>query len=77
MRALLALNRRTLELFDAYRDAGIRFEMHATGLLIVARTLAGLHHYTELFRRLHELGARIVVGTDAPITTFWPDRSVA
>ena len=56
VRALLALNRRTLELFDAYRDAGIRFEMHATGLLIVARTLAGLHHYTELFRRLHELG---------------------
>jgi D-amino-acid dehydrogenase len=56
VRALLALNRRTLELFDAYRDAGIRFEMHATGLLIVARTLVGLHHYTEVFRRLRELG---------------------
>jgi D-amino-acid dehydrogenase len=56
VRALLALNRRTLELFDAYRDAGIRFEMHATGLLIVARTLAGLRHYTEVFRRLRELG---------------------
>jgi D-amino-acid dehydrogenase len=56
VRALLALNRRTLELFDAYRDAGIRFEMHATGLVIVARTLAGLRHYTEVFRRLRELG---------------------
>jgi D-amino-acid dehydrogenase len=56
VRALLALNRRTLELFDAYRDAGIRFEMHATGLLIVARTVAGLRHYTEVFRRLRELG---------------------
>lgn len=56
VRALLALNRRTLELFDAYRDAGIRFEMHATGLLIVARTLAGLHHYQDVFRRLRELG---------------------
>ncbi len=56
VRALLALNRRTLELFDAYRDAGIRFEMHSTGLLIVARTLAGLHHYAEVFRRLRELG---------------------
>lgn len=56
VRALLALNRRTLELFDAYRDAGIRFEMHSTGLLIVARTLAGLHHYADVFRRLRELG---------------------
>lgn len=56
VRALLALNRRTLELFDAYTDAGIRFEMHATGLLIVARTPGGLDHYEELFRRLRELG---------------------
>jgi D-amino-acid dehydrogenase len=56
VRALLALNRRTLELFDAYRDAGLRFEMHATGLLIVARTVAGLHHYADLFRRLRALG---------------------
>jgi D-amino-acid dehydrogenase len=56
VRALLELNRRTLELFDAYRDAGIRFEMHSTGVLIVARTLAGLHHYREVFRRLRALG---------------------
>lgn len=55
VRALLALNRRTLELFDAYRDAGIRFEMHSTGLLIVARTVAGLHHYKEVLRRLREV----------------------
>jgi D-amino-acid dehydrogenase len=56
MRALLALNRRTLELFDAYRDAGIRFEMHSTGLVIAARTTIGLHHYREVFRRLRALG---------------------
>ncbi len=56
VRALLALNRRTLELFDAYRDAGIRFEMHSTGLVIVARAVTGLHHYREVFRRLRELG---------------------
>ena len=56
VRALLALNRRTLELFDAYHEAGIRFEMHSTGLVIVARTLAGLHHYQQVFRRLRELG---------------------
>jgi D-amino-acid dehydrogenase len=56
VRALLALNRRTLELFDAYRDAGIRFEMHSTGLVIAARTISGLQYYTEVFRRLRELG---------------------
>lgn len=56
VRALLALNRRTLELFDAYRDAGIRFEMHSTGLVIAARTAVGLHHYKDVFRRLRTLG---------------------
>ena len=38
IRALLALNRRTLELFDAYRDAGVEFEMHTAGLVVAART---------------------------------------
>jgi len=56
VRALLALNRRTLELFDAYRDAGLRFEMQSTGLVIVARSVTGLRHYTEVFRRLRALG---------------------
>ena len=55
VRALLALNRRTLELFDEYR-AEIRFEMHATGLVIAARSVRGLHHFRALFRRLRELG---------------------
>jgi D-amino-acid dehydrogenase len=56
VRALLALNRRTLELFDAYRDAGVAFEMHAAGLVIAARTPGGLHLYRRIFRRLRELG---------------------
>ncbi|HXF98085.1 MAG TPA: FAD-dependent oxidoreductase [Gaiellaceae bacterium] len=56
VRALLALNRRTLELFDAYREAGVPFEMHATGLVIAARTDAGLEHFRRVFRRLRELG---------------------
>jgi D-amino-acid dehydrogenase len=56
VRALLALNRRTLELFDAYRDAGLHFEMHDAGLVIVARTRAGLEHYRKLFGRLRALG---------------------
>jgi len=54
--ALLALNRRTLELFDAYRDAGLDFEMVESGLLVVARTQAGLDHYRHIFRRLRTLG---------------------
>jgi D-amino-acid dehydrogenase len=55
VRALLALNRRTLELFDRYREE-LRFEMHATGLVIAARSVEGLHHFRTIFRRLRELG---------------------
>jgi D-amino-acid dehydrogenase len=55
IRALLALNRRTLALFDWYRDE-FRFEMHATGLVIAARSVDGLHHFRAIFRRLRELG---------------------
>jgi D-amino-acid dehydrogenase len=56
IRALLALNRRTLELFDAYRDAGVAFEMHTAGLVVAARTPGGLDLYRRTFRRLRELG---------------------
>src|SRR5918994_3332395 len=56
VRALLALNRRTLELFDAYRDAGVAFEMNAAGLVVASRTPGGLDLYRRIFQRLHELG---------------------
>ena len=56
IRALLALNRRTLELFDAYRDAGVAFEMHTAGLVVAARTPGGLGLYRRTFHRLRELG---------------------
>jgi D-amino-acid dehydrogenase len=56
IRALLALNRRTLELFDAYRDAGVAFEMHTAGLVVAARTPGGLDLYRRTFHRLRELG---------------------
>jgi D-amino-acid dehydrogenase len=56
IRALLALNRRTLELFDAYRDAGVAFEMHTAGLVVAARTPDGLDLYRRTFQRLRELG---------------------
>ena len=56
IRALLALNRRTLELFDAYRDAGVVFEMHTAGLVVAARTPDGLDLYRRTFQRLRDLG---------------------
>src|SRR5919201_1522391 len=56
VRALLALNERTLALFDTYRDEGVALEMHAVGLIVAARTRAGLDVYRSIFRRLRELG---------------------
>ena len=56
VRALLALNRRTLELFDAYREAGVAFEMHTAGLVVAARTPGGLDLYRRIFQRLRDLG---------------------
>jgi D-amino-acid dehydrogenase len=56
VRALIALNRRTLELFDSYSEAGVEFEMHRSGLLLVATTRAGLESYAGIFRDLRSLG---------------------
>jgi D-amino-acid dehydrogenase len=66
--ALLALNTRTLDLFDRYRDEGIDFEMHATGLVVAALTNDGLEHYSRIFESLHDLGYRggDVKGLDGP-----------
>jgi D-amino-acid dehydrogenase len=56
VRALLALNERTLALFDAYREAGVSFEMHSAGLVLAARTHDGLDFYRTIFERLRQLG---------------------
>jgi D-amino-acid dehydrogenase len=56
VRALLALNARTLELFDAYAGAGVEFEMHHSGLLLVATSRDGLSSYVSLFRELRAAG---------------------
>lgn len=56
VRALLALNTRTLEEFDAYRSDGVEFEMHSTGILVVARSDDGLSWFRSLFRELAGLG---------------------
>jgi D-amino-acid dehydrogenase len=54
--ALIGLNRRTLELFDAYAAQGVGFEMHRSGLVLVATTPAGLASYAGIFRELRSLG---------------------
>jgi D-amino-acid dehydrogenase len=56
VRALLALNARTTELYDGYAAAGVVFEMHASGLVVAARSAAGLEPYRALFRELAALG---------------------
>jgi D-amino-acid dehydrogenase len=56
VRALIALNSRTLELFDSYAAAGVEFEMHRSGLLLVAKTPAGLASYAAVFADLRALG---------------------
>jgi D-amino-acid dehydrogenase len=56
VRALLALNERTLALFDTYREAGVSFEMHSAGLVLAARTRKGLDSYRAIFDRLAQLG---------------------
>jgi D-amino-acid dehydrogenase len=56
VRALIGLNRRTLELFDSYARAGVEFEMHESGLVLVATSRAGLDSYAAIFRELRSLG---------------------
>ena len=56
VRALLALNARTVELLDAYTEMGVEFEMHRSGLLLVATTHEGITTYASLFRELKKMG---------------------
>jgi D-amino-acid dehydrogenase len=41
-RAILALNERTLDLFDELRDSGVKFEMHEGGIVFLCLTEAAL-----------------------------------
>jgi D-amino-acid dehydrogenase len=56
VRALIALNVHTLDLFDSYAASGVEFEMYRSGLLLVATTPAGLASYAAIFRDLRRLG---------------------
>lgn len=56
VRALLALNARTVELFDDYAASGVEFELHRSGLVLVATSAEGLASYVSLFRELRAIG---------------------
>jgi D-amino-acid dehydrogenase len=55
-RALLALNAPTLRLYDDLQAAGVEFEMHAAGLIVVALGDAYLEHEWEGLQELKRLG---------------------
>ncbi len=54
--ALVALNTSTLDLFDGFRDGGVEFEMHETGLLFLALTDAELLAYASAMRVVQAAG---------------------
>lgn len=65
--AFVRLNARTLELFDAYAEAGVEFEMHGSGLLLVARTKGGLADYAAMFDEIGRFGYEGQIATLGPI----------
>jgi len=54
--ALLELTSRTLDELDRMREAGVEFEEHRAGVLVVARDRAGLHWFEKVFDELVPLG---------------------
>lgn len=56
VRALLHLNRHTLDLFDEFHDDGVDFEMHSAGLLALAQSADGLKWFSQLFDQLVPMG---------------------
>jgi D-amino-acid dehydrogenase len=54
--ATVALSRRTFELFDRMRAAGVEFEMHSSGMVVAALTEAGLEEYAAMLRDAQAAG---------------------
>jgi D-amino-acid dehydrogenase len=71
MRALLDLNRRTVELYDRLRAGGVEFEMHANGLVVAATTREGLDFYLSMTEFLHDNGF------EGEVTELDADEAVA
>ena len=58
LRATLALNARTLELFDEMQGDGVEFEMQSAGLVLVSLSEDGIEHYRAMFGDLRAAGYR-------------------
>lgn len=56
LKALLTLNRHTIRLFDELRAAGVEFEMHSTGLLVVTLTQQALEKEVEEYHKINSAG---------------------
>jgi D-amino-acid dehydrogenase len=54
--AMVALNRRTIELFEALRDDGVAFEFHRDGMIAGVRSAAALDRFAASFSALREHG---------------------
>lgn len=66
MRAMLALNTRTLELYDELRSDGVSFESHADGLIFLFLGERALNEELAVLRELQREG---YPGTVTPMTT--------
>lgn len=56
LEATIELNRRTFELFDELRAAGVDVEIHRTGMVVAATTQAGFAEYVEMIEGAREAG---------------------
>ena len=56
IKALLEMTRRTLTELDAYRTAGVEFEMHRDGIIAVARDRSAFHWFDDTFAELARYG---------------------
>jgi D-amino-acid dehydrogenase len=56
MKATLALNSRTLELYDRLRADGVEFEMHTGGIVMACLTQEAADHEAEVFEELRHAG---------------------
>ena len=56
LKALLALNRHTIRLFEELRAAGVKFELHSTGLLVAALSQQALEEEVREYRKIKAAG---------------------
>lgn len=66
LEATVALARRTFDLFDDLRSAGVEFEMHETGMVVAALSEKGLEEYAKMLGDAqaagYEGGVRVLDG---------------